>query len=65
MLVLARRWNESIVIRNTRSGEEIIVKVTALKPSEVKIGIAASANYQIFRQEIIESWMKENTTRES
>ena len=49
MLILTRKFNEEIKI-----GSEIIVKVLAISDGQVKLGITAPENVEIFRGEIYE-----------
>jgi carbon storage regulator len=49
MLILTRKFNEEIKI-----GSEIVVKVLAISDGQVKLGITAPENVEIFRGEIYE-----------
>ncbi|NIS38322.1 carbon storage regulator CsrA [Candidatus Saccharibacteria bacterium] len=55
MLVLTRRLGESINI-----GDEIKVTVVEIDGKQVKIGIEAPKDIQIFREEVYERIKKEN-----
>ncbi len=61
MLVLIRRRDEAIVIRN-RFGTEIRLVVVDVKGNKVRLGIEAPQDVEIARQEVlsapatIESW---------
>jgi carbon storage regulator len=52
MLVLTRRRDEAIVIRN-RFGTEIRLMVVDVKGNKVRLGIEAPADVQIARQEVL------------
>lgn len=49
MLILTRKFNEEIKI-----GSEITVKVLSISDGQVKLGISAPINVEIFRGEIYE-----------
>ena len=51
MLILTRRVNEKIVIE-TKSGEKIEVFPLAVNGSQIKIGVSASRDTAIDREEI-------------
>ncbi|MBM7551430.1 carbon storage regulator CsrA [Thalassobacillus pellis] len=55
MLVLNRKVNESLKI-----GDDIEVKVIAVDGDQVKIGISAPKNVDIYRQEIYQKIIAEN-----
>ncbi len=55
MLVLTRRANESLVIR-----DDIIVTILAIEGDKVKIGIQAPAEVTILRQELCEAVRAQN-----
>ena len=55
MLVLTRRVDESLVIR-----DDIIVTVLAVEGDKVKIGIQAPADVTILRQELCEAVRQQN-----
>jgi carbon storage regulator len=55
MLVLTRRNGESIKI-----GEDIEITVISSKNDQVKIGIKAPKNIDVFRKEILEQIQSEN-----
>ena len=52
MLVLSRRKDESIVIRLADSEEVVTVSVVDIDRNKVRIGIEASKQVAIWRQEI-------------
>jgi carbon storage regulator len=49
MLILTRRVGESLMI-----GAEVTVTVLAVKGNQVRIGIAAPKDVEVFREEIYE-----------
>ncbi|MBI4230138.1 MAG: carbon storage regulator CsrA [Planctomycetes bacterium] len=55
MLVLSRGVDEAIVI-----GDDIVVRVVAIKGDKVRIGVEAPKGIAIHRQEIYEAIQKEN-----
>lgn len=48
MLVLTRRKNESIVI-----GDDIVVTVLEVKGEQIRLGITAPRDVQVYRQELL------------
>lgn len=52
MLILTRKVEQRIVIRDTRSGEVITLQVTELSPVKVRLGFEAAPHYAIDREEI-------------
>ncbi len=48
MLVLTRRKNQSIVI-----GDDIIVTVLEVKGDQIRLGITAPRNVQVYREELL------------
>ncbi|PKL82174.1 MAG: carbon storage regulator [Ignavibacteriae bacterium HGW-Ignavibacteriae-3] len=59
MLVLSRKINEEIKL-----GPEISIKILSISENQVKIGIEAPKNVQIFRGEVFEK-VKESTIEAS
>jgi len=57
MLVLTRRPGESIVV-----GENIVVTVIEIKGGQVRIGIDAPREAEVYREEIYEQVKQENLT---
>lgn len=55
MLVLTRRPGESIVV-----GENIVVTVIEIKGGQVRIGIDAPRDVDVYREEIYEQVKQEN-----
>lgn len=55
MLVLTRRKNESILI-----GTNIEVKILAIEGDQIKLGVAAPSDIDIYRKELYEDILKEN-----
>ncbi len=55
MLVLTRKENESIMI-----GDDIEVKLLAIKDSQVKIGISAPRDVAVHRREVFLAIREEN-----
>ena len=55
MLVLTRRPGESIVV-----GEDIVVTVIEIKGGQVRIGIDAPREVDVYREEIYEQVRQEN-----
>lgn len=49
MLVLSRRWNESIVI-----GNDVTVTVVEIRGDKVRLGISAPKGVPVHRQEIFD-----------
>ena len=48
MLVLTRRKNQSIVI-----GDEIVVTVLEVKGDQIRLGITAPREVQVYREELL------------
>ena len=59
MLVLTRKLNEEIKI-----GKDIVIKVLSISENQIKIGIDAPRNIQIYRNEVYEK-VKEETIKAS
>ncbi len=59
MLVLTRKINEGIKI-----GSEITIKILSISENQIKIGIDAPKNVQIYRDEVFEK-VKESTIKAS
>jgi carbon storage regulator len=57
MLVLTRRPGESIMV-----GESIVVTVIEIKGGQVRIGIDAPREVDVYREEIYEQVKQENLT---
>lgn len=55
MLILTRKTGESIQI-----GDGIEIKIVSVKGDQVKIGIEAPKNLEIYRKEIYEKIQEEN-----
>jgi len=55
MLVLTRRPGESIVV-----GENIVVTVIEIKGGQVRIGVDAPRDVEVYREEIYEQVKQEN-----
>lgn len=55
MLVLTRKKNESILI-----GDEIEIKILAIDGDQIKLGVAAPSDVDIYRKELYEDIQKEN-----
>jgi carbon storage regulator len=55
MLVLTRRPGESIVV-----GQDIVVTVIEIKGGQVRIGIDAPREVEVYREEIYEQARQEN-----
>lgn len=55
MLVLARKVEEEI-----RIGDQVIVRVLAIKDGQVKIGIEAPRSLRVFRGELYEQALRQN-----
>jgi len=55
MLVLSRKLDEDI-----RIGDQIIVRVLAVKDGQVKLGIEAPRSVQVLRGELVDQAQKEN-----
>ncbi len=55
MLVLTRRPGESIIV-----GQNIVVTVIEIKGGQVRIGIAAPREIEVYREEIYEQVRQEN-----
>jgi carbon storage regulator len=50
MLVLTRRVNEKVLLPDV----EVAIQVVAVKANQVRLGIAAPENIQIFREELLD-----------
>lgn len=55
MLVLTRRPGESIIV-----GQNIVITVIEIKGGQVRIGIDAPREIEVYREEIYEQVRKEN-----
>lgn len=55
MLILARKKNESIHI-----GDDIVITIVDVAGENIKIGIDAPKNIQIFRSELLKEIQQEN-----
>ncbi len=53
MLVLSRKKGETIVIKNRQTGSEIKIALVNIVGQKVRIGIDASDDERIMREEII------------
>lgn len=56
MLVLTRRKNQSIVI-----GDNIVVTVLEVKGDQIRLGITAPRNVQVYREELLAALKDANT----
>ena len=56
MLILSRKADEKIVI-----GEEVEITILSIRGSQVKLGIQAPQEVDIFRTEILEEMREDNT----
>lgn len=54
MLVLTRRPGESILLTNTVTGDEITVRVVSILGQHAKIGIDASRDVKVLREELVQ-----------
>ncbi|MDP9436198.1 MAG: carbon storage regulator CsrA [Actinomycetota bacterium] len=57
MLVLTRRKNQSIVI-----GDDIIVTVLEVKGDQIRLGITAPRDVQVYREELLAALKDANTS---
>ena len=55
MLILTRKLGEKITI-----GNDIVIRVMAIKGSQIKLGIEAPKHIEVHREEIYERIKKEN-----
>ena len=56
MLVLSRKINERIFI-----GDNIVITITSIDRGKVRIGVEAPKDVTIYREEIAEKLLKEET----
>lgn len=56
MLILSRRTDESIII-----GDEVTVKILAIKGKQVRLGISAPDNVSVHREEIYKRIQADST----
>lgn len=54
MLVLSRNWGEEIVI-----GDDIVVKIVAVRGDKVRLGIVAPDNVPVHRREVYDAIQRE------
>ena len=52
MLVLTRKVDESISLKNNITGEEIVITVCRLNGKTARLGIQAERNWEIVRSEL-------------
>ena len=57
MLVLTRRKNQSIVI-----GDDIVVTVLEVKGDQIRLGITAPRDVQVYREELLSALKEANTS---
>ena len=57
MLVLTRRKNQSIVI-----GDDIVVTVLEVKGDQIRLGITAPRDVQVYREELLTALKEANTS---
>jgi carbon storage regulator len=57
VLVLTRRKNQSIVI-----GDDIVVTVLEVKGDQIRLGITAPRNVQVYREELLAALKDANTS---
>lgn len=57
MLVLSRRKGESVIIHN-----DIVITVLSVEGENVRIGISAPKDIDIFRKEVFEAIQQNNTS---
>ena len=57
MLVLTRRKNQSIVI-----GDDIVVTVLEVKGDQIRLGITAPRDVQVYREELLSALKDANTS---
>ncbi len=55
MLVITRRENEALIIKNKTTGETIRIEMLKCNHSRGKLGIDASETYDIQREELKEN----------
>ncbi|MGR3174861.1 MAG: carbon storage regulator [Candidatus Scalindua sp.] len=55
MLILTRKLGESVVIEN-----DIIVNISGIKNSQIKLGITASKDITVNREEVVKEIHEEN-----
>lgn len=55
MLILSRKINEKIMI-----GDDISITIIEVRGDQVKLGVEAPRNVQIFRQEVFDAIKAEN-----
>lgn len=53
MLVLSRKRDESIVLKDEATGEEVTITVVRIDPNKVRLGIEAGKNTTILRSELV------------
>ncbi len=57
MLVLTRRKNQSIVI-----GDDIVITVLEVKGDQIRLGITAPRDVQVYREELLAALKDANTS---
>ena len=58
MLVLSRKWNESLMI-----GDDVKITVVAIRGDKVRLAIEAPANIPVHRREVYDAIQKDGPRR--